>query len=185
MKNRIFSETKKKMEGTRDFFNKEIGSLRAGRASISLLESIVIEYYGAKMPVSQLATITIPQPQLIVVQPWDKNIISDVNKAILSSNLGLNPISDSSVIKIPIPPLSQERREEIVGILHKMGEEAKVEIREIRRKANDELKKGEKSKSISEDDMYKGIDEVQEITDKFIKEIDSRMESKSKEIMEG
>jgi len=147
--------------------------------------SIVIEYYGAKMPVSQLATITIPQPQLIVVQPWDKNIINDINKAILSSNLGLNPISDSSVIKIPIPPLSQEKREEIVGILHKMGEEAKVEIREIRRKANEELKKAEKSKSISEDDMYKGIDEIQEMTDRFIKEIDARMETKSKEIMEG
>ena len=185
MKNKIFSEARKKMESTRDFFNKEIGTLRAGRASISLLEGIVIEYYGAKMPVSQLATITIPQPQMIVVQPWDKNIIGDVNKAILSSNLGLNPISDSSVIKIPIPPLSQERREEIGGILHKMGEEAKVEIREIRRKSNDELKKAEKGKTMSEDDLYKGIDEVQEITDKFIKEIDSRMETKAKEIMEG
>ncbi|MCK9266377.1 ribosome recycling factor [bacterium] len=185
MKNKILVEAKKKMESTAEFFNKEVGGLRAGRASVSLLESIVVEYFGAKMPVSQLATITIPQPQLIVVQPWDKSIINDVNKAILSSNLGLNPISDSSVIKIPIPPLSQERREEIVKILYKMGEEAKVEIREIRRKANDELKKSEKSKSISEDELYKGIDEVQEATDKFTKEIDSRMESKAKEIREG
>lgn len=185
MKNRILSEAKKKMDSTKEFFNKEIGGLRAGRASISLLENIIIEYYGAKMPVSQLATITIPQPQLIVVQPWDKNIISDINKAIQGSNLGLNPISDSSVIKIPIPPLSQERREEIVNILHKMAEEAKVEIREIRRKANDELKKEEKAKSLSEDDMYKGTDEVQEITDRFIKEINSKADSKAKEILEG
>jgi len=185
MKNKILNEAKKRMEGTRDFFNKEAAGLRAGRASISLLESITIEYYGAKMPVSQLATITIPQSQLIVIQPWDKNIINDINKAILSSNLGLNPISDESVIKIPVPPFSQERREEIVGILRKMAEEAKVEIREIRRKANEELKKAEKNKSISEDDMYKGIDEMQEITDRFIKEIDARVESKSKEIMEG
>jgi len=185
MKSQIFSGAKKKMEATKDFFNKEVGGLRAGRASISLLENIVIEYYGAKMPVSQLATITIPQPQLIVVQPWDKNIMADINKAIQGSNLGLNPISDSSVIKIPIPPLSQERREEIVTILHKMAEEAKVEIREIRRKANDELKKAEKDKNISEDDMYKGIDDIQDITDKFIKDIDSKVESKSKEIMEG
>lgn len=174
MKNKIFGETKNRMEGTKEFFNKEVRGLRAGRASISLLENIVVEYYGSKMPISQLATITIPQPQLIVVQPWDKSIMNDINKSILSSNLGLNPISDSSVIRIPVPPLSQERREEIVGILRKMGEEAKIEVRETRRKANDELKQAEKNKDISEDDMYKGIDDVQKLTDTSIKEYDYR-----------
>lgn len=118
------------------------------------------------------------------MESWDKNVMGEITKAIQSSNLGLNPISDASVIKVQVPPISEERRQELVKILHKMGEEAKVEIREIRRKANEELKKGEKEKTISEDDMYKGIDEVQEITDKSIQEIDKKTEEKSKEIME-
>ena len=185
MKAKIFGEAQKKMEGIISFFKKEVAGLRAGRASLSLLEGITVEYYGSRMPVNQIATITIPQPQLIVIQPWDKNVLNDITKAIQSSNLGLNPISDATVIKIPIPPISEERRQELVKILHKMGEEAKVEIREIRRKANEDLKKGEKDKTISEDDMYKGIDEVQDITDKSIKEVDKKIEEKSKEIMES
>ncbi len=185
MKAKIFGEADKKMEGVVNFFKKEVGGLRAGRASLALLEGITVEYYGSKMPVSQIATITIPQPQLIVIQPWDKNALGDITRAIQSSNLGLNPIADATVIKIPVPPISEERRQELVKILHKMGEEAKVEIREIRRKGNEELKKGEKEKTISEDDLYKGIDEIQAITDKAIKEIDKRVEEKTKEIMEN
>ncbi|MCM8820474.1 MAG: ribosome recycling factor [Candidatus Omnitrophica bacterium] len=185
MKSKIFNEVKKKMEGVIDFFKKEIGTLRAGRASISLLEGLTVEYYGSKMPISQIATITIPQPQLIVIQPWDKNMLQEIVKAIQISNIGLNPVADANVIRIPVPPLSEERRQELVKILHRMGEEAKVEIREIRRKGNEELKKAEKEKTISEDDMHKGIEEIQEITDKFIKEIDKRIEDKSKEILEG
>lgn len=185
MKNKILEAGQKKMEGIVDFFKKEVGSLRAGRASLSLLEGITVEYYGSRMPVNQIATITIPQPQMLVIQPWDRNVLGDITKAIQSSNLGLNPISDANVIKIPIPPISEERRQELVKILHKMGEEARIEIREIRRKANEALKKGEKDKTISEDDMYKGINEIQEMTDKFIKEIDKKIEEKSKEIMES
>lgn len=185
MKSKIFNEVEKKMEGVVNFFKKEIGTLRAGRASISLLEGITVEYYGSKMPVSQIATITIPQPQLIVIQPWDRNIIQEIAKAIQSSNIGLNPVVETNVIKVPVPPLSEERRKELVKILHRMGEEAKVEIREIRRKGNEELKKTEKDKLISEDDMHKGIEQIQELTDKFIKEIDKRIEEKSKEILEG
>lgn len=185
MKNKILEAGQKKMEGIVDFFKKEVGSLRAGRASLSLLEGITVEYYGSRMPVNQIATITIPQPQMLVIQPWDRNVLGDITKAIQSSNLGLNPISDANVIKIPIPPISEERRQELVKILHKMGEEARIEIREIRRKANEALKKGEKDKTISEDDVYKGINEIQEMTDKFIKEIDKKIEEKSKEIMES
>lgn len=185
MKAKICGEAQKKMDGIVSFFKKEVAGLRAGRASLSLLEGITVEYYGSRMPVSQIATVTIPQPQLIVIQPWDKNVLGDITKALQSGNLGLNPISDASVIKIPIPPLSEERRQELVKILQKMGEEAKVEIREIRRKSNEQLKNGEKEKSISEDDMYKGIDEVQEITDSSIKEVDKKIEEKSKEIMEN
>ncbi len=185
MKAKIFGEADRKMEDVVNFFKKEVAGLRAGRASLALLEGITVEYYGSKMPVSQIATITIPQPQLIVIQPWDKNALGDITRAIQGSNLGLNPIADATVIKIPVPPISEERRQELVKILHKMGEEAKVEIREIRRKGNEELKKGEKEKTISEDDLYKGIDEIQAITDKTIKEIDKRVEEKTKEIMEN
>ena len=184
MKDKIVKEVENKMKGIVDFFTKEIGTLRIGRASVALLEGIVVEYYGSKLPINQIATITIPQPQLLVIQPWDKNIINEIVKAIQLSNIGLNPMSDGNVIRIPVPPLSEERRKEIVKILHKMSEEAKVEIREVRREANAKLKEKEKNGEISEDDMYKGIDEIQKITDRYIEEINKKTESKEKEIME-
>ncbi len=184
MRNKIYKETEQKMKNVVDFFTKEIAKLRAGRASISLLEGIVVECYGSKMPINQVATITIPQPQLLVIQPWDKNIYNNVLKAIQTSNIGLAPISDGNVIKIPIPPLSEERRKELIKILHKMGEEAKIEIREIRRKANEQLKKAKEEKQISEDDMFKGTEEIQKLTDKYIEEIDKKIKDKEKEIME-
>ena len=184
MKQKIYKETEHNMKSVLDFFSKEIGMLRAGRASIALLEGIVVDYYGSKLPVNQIATVTIPQPQLIVIQPWDKNIIDEITKAIQVSNLGLNPVSDSTVIRISVPPLSEERRKEIVKILHNMAEEAKVELREIRRKSNEELKNREKEKQISEDDMYRGIDEIQKLIDRNIKEIEAKTKDKEKEIME-
>lgn len=184
MKNKIYKETEEKMKKVLEFFVKEMGGLRAGRASISLLEGIVVDYFGSHLPINQLATVTIPQPQLIVIQPWDKTITEKITKAIQASNLGLNPAADANVIRIAIPPLSEERRKEIVKILHKMKEEAKVELREIRRKANEELKTAEKEKQISEDDMYKGIDEIQKLIDKFIKELDDKTKVKETEIME-
>jgi ribosome recycling factor len=184
MKNKIYKETEQKMRGIVDFFSREIAKLRAGRASISLLEGIMVECYGSKMPINQLATITIPQPQLLVIQPWDKNIYNNILKAIQTSNIGLTPIPDGNIIKIPIPPLSEERRKEIVKILNKMAEEAKVELRELRRKANEQLKKAKEEKQISEDDMFKGTEEVQKLTDKYIEEIEKKVKDKEKEIME-
>jgi ribosome recycling factor len=184
MRNKIYKETEQKMKGVVDFFTKEIAKLRAGRASISLLEGIVVECYGSKMPINQVATITIPQPQLLVIQPWDKNIYNNILKAIQTSNIGLTPISDGNVIKIPIPPLSEERRKELVKILNKIGEEAKVELRELRRKANEQLKKAKEDKQISEDDMFKGTEEIQKLTDKYIEEIEKKIKDKEKEIME-
>jgi ribosome recycling factor len=184
MRNKIYKETEQKMKGVVDFFTKEIAKLRAGRASISLLEGIVVECYGSKMPINQVATITIPQPQLLVIQPWDKNIYNNILKAIQASNIGLTPISDGNVIKIPIPPLSEERRKELVKILNKIGEEAKVELRELRRKANEQLKKAKEDKQISEDDMFKGTEEIQKLTDKYIEEIEKKIKDKEKEIME-
>lgn len=184
MRNKIYKETEQKMKGVVDFFTKEIAKLRAGRASISLLEGIVVECYGSKMLINQVATITIPQPQLLVIQPWDKNIYNNILKAIQTSNIGLTPISDGNVIKIPIPPLSEERRKELVKILNKIGEEAKVELRELRRKANEQLKKAKEDKQISEDDMFKGTEEIQKLTDKYIEEIEKKIKDKEKEIME-
>ncbi|MCS7180973.1 MAG: ribosome recycling factor [bacterium] len=184
MRNKIYTETEQKMRGVVDFFSKEIAKMRAGRASISLLEGILVECYGSKLPVNQVATITIPQPQMIIIQPWDKNIYNNILKAIQTNNLGLSPISDGNVIRIPIPPLSEERRKELVKILHNMGEEAKIEIRELRRKANEQLKKAKDEKQISEDDMFKGTEEIQKLTDKYIEEIDKKIKDKEKEIME-
>ena len=184
MKNQIVKEVDNKMKEVVNFFTKEIGLLRVGRASVSLLEGIIVEYYGSKMPINQLSTITIPQPQLLIIQPWDKNIVGDMVKAIQASNIGLNPISDGNVIRIPVPPLSEESRKEIVKNLYKMAEEAKVEIREIRRQANIQLKEKQKNGEISEDDMYNGFDEIQKMTDKYIEEIDKKIKDKEKEIME-
>ncbi|HOV21478.1 MAG TPA: ribosome recycling factor [bacterium] len=184
MKNQIVKEVDSKMKEVVNFFTKEIGLLRVGRASVSLLEGIIVEYYGSKMPINQLSTITIPQPQLLIIQPWDKNIVGDMVKAIQSSNIGLNPISDGNVIRVPVPPLSEESRKEIVKNLYKMAEEAKVEIREIRRQANIQLKEKQKNGEISEDDMYNGFDEIQKMTDKYIEEIDKKTKDKEKEIME-
>ena len=184
MKNQIVKEVDNKMKEVVNFFTKEIGLLRVGRASVSLLEGIIVEYYGSKMPINQLSTITIPQPQLLIIQPWDKNIVGDMVKAIQASNIGLNPISDGNVIRVPVPPLSEESRKETVKNLYKMAEEAKVEIREIRRQANIQLKEKQKNGEISEDDMYNGFDEIQKMTDKYIEEIDKKTKDKEKEIME-
>ncbi|MCM8769854.1 MAG: ribosome recycling factor, partial [Candidatus Omnitrophica bacterium] len=165
-------------------FTREIATLRAGRASVSFLEGIVVDYYGSKLPINQLATVTIPQPQLIVIQPWDKTITEKIVKAIQASNLGLNPQPDSNAIRIAVPPLSEERRRELVKVLSKMTEEAKVELRELRRKANEELKASEKAKEISEDDLYRAMDEIKKIMDKMIQEIEKKAADKEKEIME-
>jgi len=185
MRLKMLKDAEEKMRKVDEFFLKEISSLRAGRASVSLLEGIVVDYYGSKLPISQMATVTIPQPQLIHIAPWDKTMVEKVAKAIQSSNLGLNPIADPNGIRIPIPPLSQERREEIVKILHRMAEEARVELREIRRKTNEELKKAEKEKKLSEDDLRKGMEEVQKLLDRFIRDIDEKTRVKEKEIREG
>ncbi len=184
MKNKILQETEEKMKKVLNFFSREVNSLRAGRASVSFLEGILVDYYGSKLPINQLATVTIPQPQLIVVQCWDKTITDKIAKAIQASNLGLNPQVEAGVIRISVPPLSEERRRELVKVLHRMTEEAKVELRELRRKANEELKAGEKEKKISEDDFYRGTEEVKKVMDKVIEELEKKSKEKEKEIME-
>jgi len=167
-----------------DFIKREYSSLRASRANVSLLDGITVAAYNSRLPLNQVATLTTPQPNLIMVQPWDKSLAGEISKAILASNLGLNPISDATGVRVPVPPLSEERRKEVVKVAHKIAEQGRVEIREIRHKANEGLKKSEKEKSISEDDMHHGINEIQKLTDRSITEIDHILAAKEKEIME-
>lgn len=181
----LCQETETTMKKVEENFIREINSLRLGRASISLLEGILVDYYGSKLPINQIATISIPNPQNLIIQPWDKTIIEKIVKAIQMSNLGLNPVADASVIRISVPPLSEERRKELVKVLKKLEEQAKIEVREIRRKAKEDLKKLEKEKKISEDDSFKAGEELQKLTDRFIEEIEKKAILKEKEILES
>ncbi len=182
---KICQEAETNMKKVEENFIREMNNLRLGRASISLLEGILVEYYGSKLPINQIATVSIPNPQTLVIQPWDKATTDKIVKAIQISNLGLNPISDSAAIKISVPPLSEERRKELVKVLRKLEEQAKIEVREIRRKVKEELKRLEKEKAISEDDSFKTTEELQKLTDKFIEDIEKKTAIKEKEILES
>ena len=172
-----------KMDKTIEVFNKELGTLRTGRANASMLDLIKIDVYGQKMPINQIGTITTPEPRTINIQVWDLNNVSLIDSAIKKSELGLNPQIDGQLIRLPIPDLSEERRNEMKKMIKSMGEKCKVSIRNIRREANDELKNSLKKKEISEDDEKKFEKEVQISTDDHIKIIDEKVASKEKEIM--
>ena len=172
-----------KMKKTIDVFNKELSSLRTGRANANMLDLIKVDVYGQKMPINQLATITTPEPRVINIQVWDSNNVTLVDSAIKKSDLGLNPQIDGQLVRLPIPDLSEERRMEIKKIIKTMGEKCKVSIRNIRREANEELKKLLKSKEIGEDEEKSFEKNVQNITDKHIEIVDEKVSSKEKEIM--
>ena len=172
-----------KMDKTFNVFTKELSSLRTGRANASMLDLVKVEVYGQKMPINQLATITTPEPRIINIQVWDLNNVNLIDSAIKKSELGLNPQIDGQLIRLPVPDLSEERRNEIKKIIKSTGEKCKVSIRNIRREANDELKKLLKSKDISEDDEKKYEKIIQQTTDQHIKLIDEKVISKEKEIM--
>ena len=172
-----------KMAKTFDVFIKELASLRTGRANASMLDLIKVDVYGQKMPINQLATITTPEPRVINVQVWDANNVPLLDSAIKKSDLGLNPQIDGQLVRLPIPDLSEERREEIKKVIKTMGEKCKVSIRNIRREGNDELKKKLKSKEISEDDEKKFEKKIQTYTDNFVKKVDEKVTIKEKEIM--
>ncbi len=181
----MFEETKynNKMLKTYEVFQQELGSLRTGRANASMLDIVKVDVYGQKMPVDQLGSITTPEPRMINIQVWDINNVSLLDSAIKKSELGLNPQIDGQLIRLPVPDLSEERRSEIKKIIKSMGEKCKVSIRNIRREANDELKKLLKNKEISEDDVKKKEKIIQDYTDNQIKIIEERVGSKEKEIM--
>ena len=172
-----------KMQKTLEVFNKELGSLRTGRANSNMLDLVKVDVYGQKMPINQLGTITTPEPRMINVQVWDQNNVSLVDAAIKKSELGLNPQIDGQLIRLPIPELNEERRTELKKLIKSMGEKCKISIRNIRREANEELKKLLKSKEISEDDEKSFEKNVQNITDKHIQIVDEKVSSKEKEIM--
>ncbi|VBB08062.1 ribosome recycling factor [Lucifera butyrica] len=180
----IYMMHEEKMKKALDVLRKEYGTLRAGRATPSLLDKIMVDYYGTPTLVNQVANISVPEPRMIVIQPWEKTMLGPLEKAILKSDIGLSPNSDGVVIRLSIPQLTQERRTELVKVVHKKAEEERVAIRNLRRDANDAIKKSEKEKVISEDEAKKAQEEMQKLTDKYIKEIDKIMAAKEKEIME-
>ena len=180
----IFEDLQERMGKSIDSLKREYSRLRTGRASVSLLDGIRVTYYDTPTPLNQMASLAVPEPRLIVIQPWDKTAIGDIEKAILKSELGLTPMNDGKVIRIAIPPLTEERRKELVKVARKMAEDNKVAVRNIRRDANDMLKDLKTEKEITEDDLYRSQDEVQKITDDFISQVDELCETKEKEILE-
>ncbi|MDY0360166.1 MAG: ribosome recycling factor [Desulforegulaceae bacterium] len=184
MVNEVLKETKDKMKKALEALRHELLKVRTGRASASLVDSVSVEYYGAKTPLNQLASVTVPESRLVVIQPWDSTAINDIEKAILKANIGITPSNDGKVIRLSIPPLTEERRKDIVKQVSKICEDYKVGIRNIRRDSNEDLKSLKKDGDISEDQMFKGQDEVQKLTDSHIKEIEELNKVKEKEILE-
>lgn len=184
MVNDIMADAEDKMKKSIEFLTKDLATLRAGRANPAMVDKMMVDYYGEPTPLNQLANITVPEARLLVIQPWDKSSIPNIEKAILKSDLGVNPTNDGNVIRIAIPQLTEERRKDLVKVVKKKGEEGKVAIRNIRREANDMLKSSEKEKLISEDEGKKGMDSIQKVTDKYIKDIDLILQAKEKDILE-
>ena len=184
MANTIVDEVKEKMEDRVDALKRDLVRIRTGRASIALLDGIKVDAYGSKLPIDQVGTMTIPESRMIVIQPWDPQMLPIIAKAIQASDIGLNPANDGKVIRLSIPQLTEERRKELVKQVKKIAEEFKVGIRNDRREANDTLKKQKNDKEISEDEMFGAQEEVQKITDNFIKKIDEIAAGKEKEVME-
>ena len=180
----IHKDTTDRMGKTITALENELKRIRTGRASLSLLDAIRVDYYGTVTPLDQMATLAVPESRLITIQPWDASVLKDIEKAILKSDLGLTPSNDGKIIRLAIPPLTEERRKELVKVVHKMCEEHKVAARNIRRDSNDLLKSLKKDGDISEDDAFKAQDETQKITNQFINKIDEVYKEKEKEILE-
>ncbi|MBN2288588.1 MAG: ribosome recycling factor [Candidatus Glassbacteria bacterium] len=181
---KVLKPATEKMERSVAGIRHELTGIRTGKASPGLLETIQVEAYESKMPLNQLSTISSPEPRLLVVQPWDKTLIGAISKAIQSSDLGLTPSSDGNVIRVPIPPLNEERRKDLVRLVHKIVETGRVSIRHARKDANDELKQMQKDGKLSEDQEHQGFDEVQKLTDQYIEKMDELLGIKEEEIME-
>jgi ribosome recycling factor len=179
----LFGEVKKRMDGQIEHVRRELGGVRTGRASVNILDTVHVEAYGSSVPLNQVASLSIPEPSLIVAQPFDPSLMGAVEKAIRNANLGLNPANDGKVVRIPVPALTEERRKELSKLVHKYAEEGRNGVRQVRRDANDRLKKLLKDSKISQDDERKGLDEVQKITDQHVHLIDDIQKKKDTELL--
>jgi len=175
---------RQRMEGAIEALRREFAGVRTGKASPALLDSIRVEAYGSMVPLNQVGTVAAPEPRMLTVQPWDKGVIKDVERALRESDLGLNPSNDGNLIRIPIPPLTEERRREYARLLHRFAEEARVAVRHVRKEANDEVKHRQKDESLSEDDVRREQAEVQKLTDAYIQKVDELLKHKEAEVME-
>jgi ribosome recycling factor len=184
MNESTFTQLQKEMDGSVAALRKELGRIRTGRASTSLLEGILVDYYGASTPLNQLATLSAPEPRLLVIQPFDRNALGEIEKSILKSDLGLTPANDGKIIRVPIPQLTEERRKDLVKHVKKIGEEFRVSIRNHRRLALEHLKEAEKKKEVTADEVKHGQDRIQKITDDYVARVDKVLKSKEEEIME-
>ena len=180
----LIKDCRERMQKALENLDREFTKLRTGRASASLVDEVKVDYYGTPTPISQLASVSVPDSRTITIQPWDRNAFADVEKAIQKSDLGLNPVNDGKIIRIAIPPLTEERRKELAKVAKKYTEDAKVAVRNVRRDVNEALKKQKNDKEISEDEMHKGQDDVQKLTDDFVSKSDEALGAKEKEIME-
>ncbi len=182
--NEIYKSSEEKMRKAIDAMEHEFSGLRTGRASVALIDGIQVDAYGSKMPLKQVATLSTPDSRTLMIQPFDKNMMASVEKAILASNLGMTPNNDGKVIRLNIPPLTEERRKDLVKMARKMAEDGRISIRNIRRSANDDIKKIEKDNEIAEDEREKAMKQVQDITDKYVKLVDELLGKKEKDVME-
>jgi ribosome recycling factor len=185
MLDELFGDAKERMDKAVEGVRREFSKIRTGKATIGLLDGVRVEYYGSMVPLRQVANISVPEARLLVVQPWDKKIIGDIEKAIQSADLGLNPSSDGNLIRVPIPPLTEERRKELVRYVHKLAEEGRIAVRNVRRDVNETLKQMQKDGEISEDEFHRAHDKtVQEMTDESVREVDHVLGAKEDELME-
>lgn len=180
----VYKDIKERMEKSLENLKGDLVKIRTGKATTTLLDGIKVEYYGNMVPLNQVANVGTPDVHLIAIQPWEKSMLGEIEKAILKSDLGLMPSNDGTIIRVPIPKLTEERRHELVKLVKKFGEETKIAVRNVRRDGNDRLKKMEKDSEVTEDDMRRGLDKTQEITNEFIEKVDEIIEIKDKEIME-
>ncbi len=180
----LFGDAERRMQKAVEALKQDLGAIRAGRASSALVERIAVDYYGAPTPINQVASITVPEARLLVIQPWDRKMLTDIEKAIQKSDLGINPTNDGQVIRLNIPPMSEERRRDLVKTLHKKLDEHKVAVRNVRRDVHDKLRDREKKKEVSEDELKRSTERLQKLTDRYIEEMDKVGKTKEQEILE-
>lgn len=184
MDNALHKKTAERMEATLEHLKRDLAGLRTGRASLALLDNVRVDYYGTSTPLKQVANLAVPESRLITIQPWEPPLIKEIEKAIVNSGLGLTPSNDGKLIRIPIPPLTEERRKDLIKICKKYGEETKVKLRAVRHEAIDELKKQQKDSKISEDDLRRGEADIQKLTDQYVQKIDQTLKKKEEEVLE-